>query len=354
VKTFTIAFDDPAFDEGAHARAVADHLGTSHTNFLVSPADAQAAVPDLAAIFDEPFGDSSAVPQLLVSRLARRHVTVALSGDGGDEVFAGYTRHLWADRVQRVSRKLPGVAREMVAGAFDSASPETWDRLYHRVRPYLPGRWRLSHPGEKLQKLAAAMRAPSAAALYETLAAPGMRGAMASPSAAAATLAPPSSSGSFVDYMLLRDLTEYLPDDILTKVDRATMAASLEARAPLLDYRVVEWGALIDPALRARDGRGKWVLRQVLARYVPPALFDRPKTGFALPVGQWLRGPLRDWAESLLSVRALAETDGIDADRVRDLWDAHLSGRRNLQAPLWIVLMLQAWHERWHAAGAAR
>jgi asparagine synthase (glutamine-hydrolysing) len=340
VKTFSIGFREQAFDESAGARAVAKHLGTDHTELVLSPADARAIVPQLPLIYDEPFADSSQLPTYLVSQLARGSVTVALSGDGGDEVFGGYVRHQGIARLWSAMRHVPHAARRFAAGAIDCLSPAAWDQL----ASLLPRAYRPSHVGEKIIKGAGLLTAKDPLAMYRRLISQWPDPDRAIPH----TIEPPGWVGRARDADLdvvaqtrLLDMLTYLPDDILTKVDRASMAVSLEVRVPLLDHRVVESAWRLPSALLIRSGKGKYPLRAVLDRYVPAALIDRPKTGFGVPIGEWLRGPLRPWAEDLLSPKAL---EGVfDATLVRARLLEHMSGRRNWQHALWALLQFQAW-----------
>jgi asparagine synthase (glutamine-hydrolysing) len=356
VRTFSIGFTDPAYNEADTAAAVARHLRTDHTECYVTPGDAMAVVPRLPALYDEPFADSSQIPTAIVSQMARRHVTVALSGDGGDEMFGGYTRHLWADRAWRRIAPLPHVVRRGAAAVGGRVSPRAWNAAYAVGQRFLPAHARQRQPGDKLRKLTRLLAARDVEQVYAILIAQWDQPALALPGAAV----PPSwaegeASGltlpTVAERMIFQDLTGYLPDDILVKVDRASMGASLEARAPLLDHRLVEFMWRLPLAFRVRDGRGKWLLRRVVDRHVPPALIDRPKTGFSLPIGDWLRGPLRDWAEPLLAPAALESTAGFDAAVVRALWSRHLAGQAE-ELRLWPVLMFQAWHRTWADAGA--
>lgn len=350
VKTFTIGFDNTSYNEAGDAAGVARHLGTDHVELKVSPRDAMAVIPRLPTLYDEPFGDSSQIPTLIVSELARRDVTVALSGDGGDELFAGYNRYSWAERIWNRIRYLPRPLRRAGAAALGRPSPQTWDSIFRRSAAVLPSRLDVRTPGVKIQKLASAVRARNIDDLYLDLVshwkdpAVPLPGAVESPS----RLGDPAHRLGLthpVERMMYLDLVTYLPDDILTKVDRASMGVSLEARVPMLDPRVVEFAWRVPLSLKVRDGQGKWLLRQVLHRHVPAELVDRPKMGFGLPLGQWLRGPLRAWAEELLAERRLGDEGFFDAAVVRGVWHEHLSGGRDRQDQLWDVLMFQAWLE---------
>ena len=344
VKTYTIGFREPDHDESAHARAVAAHLGTEHTELQAGPDDALEVIPSLPEMFDEPFADSSQIPTFMVSKLTRQHVTVALSGDGGDEVFGGYNRYFWADSLNRGAGWAPPAARRAAAALMTALPPGAWDRLF----ACLPRRLRLPQAGDKVAKLAAVLAAPDVDAMYRLMIThwdrperlvPGAR----EPGGVLWDETVRRDLPGLIDRMQFLDTVTYLPDDILTKVDRASMAVSLEARVPCLDHRVVELAWRLPLRMKVRDGEGKWLLRRLLYKHVPRRLIERPKQGFAVPVAEWLRGPLRAWAEELLEPRALAEDDLLDPAPIRTRWAEHLSGRRNWQYQLWGVLMLQAW-----------
>jgi asparagine synthase (glutamine-hydrolysing) len=350
VKTFTIGSLNPEYDEAQHARDVARHLGTEHTELYVTPEDALAVIPRLSGMFDEPFADSSQIPTFLVSQLARREVTVSLSGDGGDELFAGYNRHVWGKRVWDLSRRFPQAVRNAAAGVLTSVPPTSWDRLFRTINPLLPRSLHHRMPGYKLQKLAGLLSSNSPDELYRRLSSHWIDpedvtvGAV-EPAGVSADPAYNVELGEVVAQMMYLDLITYLPNDILTKVDRASMAVSLEARVPLLDHRVVEFAWRLPLSMKIRDGQSKWALRQVLYRYVPRELIERPKAGFGIPLEAWLRGPLRGWAEELLDERRLRREGYFDPALVREKWATHLSGRQDLQYDLWDVLMFQAWLE---------
>jgi asparagine synthase (glutamine-hydrolysing) len=348
VATFSIGFREQGFDEAADAKRVAAHLGTEHREFYVGPADALAVVPKLAEMYDEPFADSSQIPTHLVSALARKHVTVALSGDGGDEVFGGYQRYAWADRIWRGAKPFPVSLRRGLARALQMIKPDHWNRLAELApRGFLP-----AHLGDKVRKVSEILPLGSDADVYRRLVSqwedPGaLLPGVAEPEGILADATLANDVGGFVERMQLLDTLTYLPDDILTKVDRASMAVSLEARVPLLDHRLIGFAFALPRRFRVRGATSKWLLRRVLHRYVPAHLVERPKQGFAMPVGQWLKGDLRDWAEDLLSPASLAATGIGGADLVRERWAEHVSGRRHWEAQLWVILQYQAWHRRW-------
>jgi asparagine synthase (glutamine-hydrolysing) len=348
VKTFTIGFDVPGYNEAEAAKAVAAHLRTDHTELYVTPEQARAVIPLLPTIYDEPFADASQIPTFLVSQLARSQVTVALSGDGGDELFAGYNRYFWAPRIWSRAKYLPTAVRRLVSSAVERVAPEILDRAYSAVAAALPSSWAVNRPGDKLHKLAGVVNVSTEKELYQRLISAWHRPESVVIGAHRSNgFLPRNSLNGFSEQMMFWDLVAYLPDDILVKVDRASMAVSLEARAPLLDHRVVEWAWRLPHHQRVRNGISKWLLRHLLYRYVPPALVDRPKTGFGVPVDHWLRGPLRGWAEDLLSERAL-EADGLlRAEPIRRVWQQHLGGHRNEPTRLWPILMFQAWRRQW-------
>ena len=350
VRTFSIGFHEQGYNEADHAKVVAHHLGTEHTELYVTSAQALEVIPRLPAIYDEPFADSSQIPTFLVAELARRHVTVSLSGDAGDELFGGYNRYFVGKRVWERVAHVPRPLRGVLAAALSAPSPVAWDRVYSLVAPMLPASARVRMPGDKLHKLARMLALPSAEAFYlglvSQIAAPetvAMQGGEAPSMLGLADRWPPLDD--FTERMMYLDLVSYLPDDILVKVDRAAMAVSLETRVPLLDHRVVEFAWRLPLSMKTRGGQGKHVLREVLHRHVPRALIDRPKMGFGVPIDAWLRGPLREWAEALLDPLRLTREGYLRPGPVREKWDEHLSGRRNWSYWLWTVLMFQAWLE---------
>jgi asparagine synthase (glutamine-hydrolysing) len=348
VRTFTIGFRDKRYNEADNARRVAQHLGTDHTELVVDPTVAQATIARLPAIYDEPFADSSQIPTFLVSELARRSVTVALSGDGGDEGFGGYVRHHWINRLSAWNRYVPGPLSRTFGAGLRILSPAAWDAL---LRP-LPARLRPSFVGDKIHKAAALVALGDTGQIYRQVIAQWAEPSRAlrqtnEPSAVwddpaiANDIADPSARTRYFDMM------HYLPDDILTKVDRASMAVSLEARVPLLDHRVVEYSWRLPRSALIEGSKGKIVLRRILHKYVPKTLVERPKAGFAIPIGDWIRGPLSDWAADLLSDSSLAKSGLFNVAEIRQIFAEHQAGIRDWQYRLWTILMFQAWHNRW-------
>jgi asparagine synthase (glutamine-hydrolysing) len=345
VKTFTIGFNESGYDEAPYARAVAEHLGTEHTELYVSAEDVRAVIPELPTIYDEPFADSSQIPTYLISRLAREAVTVALSGDGADELFGGYNRYLTSRRGSRFARFLPSPLRELLGATIRAVPPSVWDRMGRL--PLMPRLPMLANIVRKLGRML--RRRFGVRDIYMSLS-EEWEGKV--PVKATRRLPTPFDdageiAASSEEDMMYWDMLSYLPNDILAKVDRAAMAKSLETRAPFLDHRVVEqaWRTPVD--LKFRGRQGKWILREILYRYVPRELIERPKAGFAVPIGAWLRGPLRDWTEDLLSEASLAEESAFDAAAIRARWDEHLRGARDWTESLWSVLMYQAWARAW-------
>lgn len=351
VRTFTIGFAEKQHNESSRASAIARHLGTEHTTLVVSSQDALATIPDLPDVWDEPFADSSQIPTLLLSRLTRKSVTVSLSGDGGDELFCGYDRYSWFARLDGTRRLIPQGARDLIARSLHAAGTNRSLGILERAAASRGLTFSLT--GHRLQRLAELMRVDSSDALYRDL----VSGWVSPSEILGPILEPPTvlthhlrGPASPPRRLQFFDQLSYLPDDILTKVDRASMSVGLEARIPLLDPRVIELSWRMPSSMHRRRGQTKWVLRQVLARYVPPALFEQPKHGFSVPLDEWLRGPLRDWASDLLSKGSLSGHGLFDSTVVQRVWNEHLSGRRNHKAQLWSILMFQAWYDKWARA----
>lgn len=342
VRTFTIAVPEAGLDESDHARAVARHLGTDHTELALTARDALDVIPRLPQMYCEPFADASQIPTFLVSQLARRSVTVSLSGDAGDELFGGYERYFWARRIAGT----PLLARRLSGHILKSLPAEVWAAAMSPITPWMPRAFREGHLPDRLRKLASVLSAPTDDDVYRQILEFWPMGASPCPATErpSAFSEPPSGLPRFESRMMLLDMRTYLPDDILVKVDRAAMAASLETRVPMLDHRLVEFALRLPLHQKIRGGQGKWILRRVLDRYVPRALVERPKQGFGIPIHDWLRGPLRDWTESLLSESALHTSGLVDPTTVRQTWLEHLAGRNDWGYRLWPVLMFQAWH----------
>ncbi|MGB6758254.1 MAG: asparagine synthase (glutamine-hydrolyzing) [Xanthobacteraceae bacterium] len=347
VKSFSIGFDIEGYNEAPHAAAVARHLQTDHTELTVTSKEALDVIPRLADFYDEPFADSSQIPTYLVSAMTRKYVTVALSGDGGDELFAGYNRYQLTQRFWRSLSLMPRAVRKGAAAALSAVRPDRWTQILSA----LPSRLRPPQAGDKVHKAAAVLRLDSADAVYRRLVShwepSEIMPQVAEPRSILDDATVAKDFPDLLERMQFLDLVTYLPDDILTKVDRASMAVALEARVPLIDHRVVEFAWRLPENVKVRNGTSKWLLRQVLNRHVPSELIERPKMGFGIPLGEWLRGPLRDWAETLLNEQRLRQAGLLDAGMVRRYWADHLDGRRNWQYLIWDVLMLEAWRERW-------
>lgn len=353
VKTFTIGFNEAGYNEAEHAHAVARHLGTEHTELYVKPEEAQAVIPLLPRLYDEPFADSSQIPTYLVSRLAREHVTVSLSGDGGDELFGGYNRYFWAQNIWRRLGWLPQSLRAAVAGVLTALPPTTWNSVFRKFERMLPANLRYANPGDKLHKLAEILAVRNPEEIYWGLVSHWKQPTQivkdgTEPPTILADANQWAKVPDLTHRMMYLDTVSYLPDDILTKVDRAAMGISLETRVPLLDHRVLEFAWTLPLTMKLRDGQSKWLLRQVLYRHVPQEMIERPKMGFGIPLDVWLRGPLRSWAEELLNASSLETSGYFRASLIREKWDEHLSGRRNWSYYLWDVLMFEAWRRQWH------
>jgi asparagine synthase (glutamine-hydrolysing) len=349
IKTFTIGFREDEFDEARFAAPVARHLGTEHVELYVSHSDARDVIPSLPLMYDEPFADCSQIPTYLVAKLARQRVTVALSGDGGDELFGGYTRYVLAARIWSQLNRIPEMIRRRMSSVILGVSPGCWDVLYRLLTPFIASTRRLRSAGEKLHKGAPLLTARDGLSLYRALLThwDGERVVPGAPHRDTALSSEPEQLVALRSKMMLLDAMFYLPDDILVKVDRAAMMCSLETRVPFLDHRLFEFAWRVPDSYKFRGRGGKWLLRQLLYRYVPPNLVDRPKMGFGVPLGSWLRGPLREWAEELLSVQRLSDGGYFDVQPIRQKWSQHLTGEFNWQFYLWDVLMFQAWRARW-------
>lgn len=353
VKTFSIGFHEKQYNEAHYAKAVADHLGTEHTEFYATPEDALEVIPKLAELYDEPFADVSQIPTYLVSKLARQHVTVSLSGDAGDELFCGYNRYLLTNKIWRYLGKMPLWIRSIISACILFLSPSTINAVAGPIFRLLPKRYKsLSNQlGDKLHKSANVIKAKDSADLYRRFISLIQDPENYVIGSSESATSPPNinnelDSNNGIEQMMLTDILGYLPNDILTKVDRAAMGVSLETRVPFLDHRVVEFAWRIPMKYKLHNGEGKWILKQVLFKYVPKDLIERPKMGFGVPIDSWLRGPLRGWADALLSAERLSREGYLKPDAVQRLWQEHLSGQRNWQYQLWNILMLQLWLEK--------
>ena len=353
VRTYTIGFDTPSFDEAAHARAVARHLGTHHTELHLTGHDALEVIPGLPVMFDEPHADPSQIPTFLVSQLARRDVTVALSGDGGDELFSGYNRYSYGERLIPRTMRWPRAARTLLSKALCNAPYRLLDSLGAGFAARGDGESprQLAH---QLRKVGHLLAEDTPQDMYDSL-----LSAWHHPEhllrIASARLAQPRSDANpnvdLLEMMMAVDQGAYLPDDLLAKVDRASMAVSLEARVPLIDHRVVEYSWRLPRRLKLRDGKGKYILRRILDRYVPAELIERPKMGFSVPIASWLRGPLKSWAEELCSPSRLEADEVFQREPVQRAWDRLTRGDDSVASGLWAVLMFQAWREQWLPPG---
>lgn len=348
VKTFSVGFEDDAFNEATFAGEVAKHLKTDHTELYVTPQDALDLVPKLSETFDEPFFDSSAIPTYLISALTRREVTVALSGDGGDETFGGYTRYLWARQLSKAANSIPFGA-SVVARGLTMLSPEQWDRLIG----LMPGKLATSAIGDKIHKAAPLLTIKDDLDRYHALLSLFDPDKLLDSRSSGKTFHVPGEKFcrnrnlDYISSMQVMDTMMYMVDDVLTKVDRASMANSLEVRVPFIDHRVIEFGWRMPARLKLNGSVGKYALRQILYKYVPRKLIDRPKTGFGVPLAQWLRGPLREWMGDLLANDVLYTDLGLDRRYIDRLQREHLSGRRNWSHQLWTIAMLSDWQQRW-------
>lgn len=347
VKTFTIGFHEDGYDEAAHARRVARHLGTDHTELYIAKDEALSVIPRLPAIYDEPFADVSQIPTVLVSELARRHVTVSLSGDGGDELFGGYNRYVGAMSIWRKISWMPAPARMALAGALTSVSTKSWNWIFSALRTFLPGKWNFATPGEQLHKVSRLISVRTPEEIYDRLISNAdatdrlVRDAL--PNLMLFDRADSLNLKDIEHRMMYLDALSYLPDDVLTKVDRAAMSVSLETRVPFLDHRIAEFAWRLPLNQKIQNGNGKLPVRRVLDRYVPQSLIDRPKAGFAAPIESWLRGGLRDWAETLIDPATLAQQGYLEADGIRNAWNNVQATSSNVSHLIWAVLMFQAW-----------
>jgi asparagine synthase (glutamine-hydrolysing) len=352
VKTFSIGFYEQAYNEAQYAREVAAYLGTEHTELYVTPEQAMGVIPCLPELYDEPFADSSQIPTCLVAALARQKVAVSLSGDAGDELFGGYNRYFWGRSIWNKVGWIPRPLRLAGAGALRILPPAGWDKIFAGLEPVLPEVFRQRLPGDKVHKLAEVLAVRSPEAMYRNLVSTWKKPQelVIGATEPVTVLTEPRQWADISDFtlrMMYLDTLSYLPDDILVKVDRACMGVSLESRVPFLDHRVVEFAWQLPLEMKIRNGEGKWILRQVLYKYVPRELIDRPKMGFGVPIDSWLRGPLKEWAEDLINENRLLHEGFFQPEMIKKIWAEHLSGIRNWQYYLWPVLMFQAWREKY-------
>ncbi|MBF0381999.1 MAG: asparagine synthase (glutamine-hydrolyzing) [Magnetococcales bacterium] len=350
VKTFSIGFNEDAYNEAHFAKEVARHLGTQHTELYITPQEAMGVIPQLPTLYDEPFSDSSQIPTFLVSQLARKHVTVSLSGDGGDELFAGYHRYDTGERIWNKFGWLHPSIRSSLAAMMGYPSTQTYDKIFGLLNPLLPQQIAQKITGDRVHKLGEILQIKTRQDFYRRLVSHWKDPLKIvkdshEPLSAFSDPTRQADLDDFTQYMMYTDLISYLPDDILTKVDRASMGVGLEARVPILDHRVVEFAWSLPQHMKCRDGQSKWILRQLLYKHVPQKIMERPKMGFGVPIDHWLKGPLRDWGENLLDEKRLEEDGYFDPKPIREKWLEHQKGTRRWHYYLWDVLMFQAWQD---------
>ena len=350
VRTFTIGFSEAEYDEARHAKRIAEYLGTDHIELTVSPEDALNVIPKLPEIYDEPFADASQIPTYLLSNLTKKHVTVCLSGDGADELFGGYNRYIWVKRIGSLLALMPSSVRRSFSKGLTQIPASSINSMAAAIEGFIPAHLKLNNTGDKLHKLGSVMGANSSEELFSQITSQ-WHGQLPlnqrhEPSTIISNTDLWPKGLSFSEQMMAVDAVSYLPDDILVKVDRAAMASSLETRLPFLDANVVDFSSKLHFKQKVRGGEGKWILRQLLSRHVPEELWRRPKQGFAIPIEHWLRGPLREWAEDLLSEASLASDGHLDPRPIRNLWQQHLKGQ-NKQYAIWNVLSYMSWSRKW-------
>lgn len=349
VKTFTIGFEDPKYDESGHAKRIAEFLGTDHSEQVLSVTEAQEMIPNLSEVYDEPFADSSQIPTALLSRFTRQSVTVALSGDGGDEILGGYTRYARASSYWKKVAKVPRSVRSVLALAIDGSSEKSLAKIARGIGKATGKRTFSETTGSRIKRLARVLKSETDLQVYDSILANCVPSdVLKLPEPPQETTLPISNELTFLERMMIEDSENYLPDGVLVKVDRASMYFSLESREPLLDYRLYEFCASIDPRLKSNAAKPKELLRKLLHRYLPAELFDRPKTGFGIPVGDWIKGPLRNWADELLDPKKLDQQRILNTQVVRQRWCEHQSGTHDWTYHLWDILMLQMWLDSNH------
>ena len=347
INTFTVGFSEEIYNEAIYAKTIANHIGTKHTELYVTPQQALEVIPDLPSLYCEPFADSSQIPTFLISKLAREKVTVAITGDAADELFGGYNRYTLTKKFWGKISNSPIWARSFMASTMSSLSPNAWNIIANSINSFIPKSLRLNNPGEKIHKAAKVMTNKQFDDFYLGLV------THCNPEEIIIGDYEEKTALNYkkceftlfddVEKMMLIDTMTYLPDDILVKVDRASMAVSLESRIPFLDHRIVDFAWRIPQSMKINNNKNKWILRQILQKYVPQNLIERPKMGFSVPIDSWLRGPLREWAESLLDENRLKYDGFFHPEPIRNKWQEHLSGRKNWQHFLWNVLMFQSW-----------
>ncbi|MEN9349450.1 MAG: hypothetical protein RL372_428 [Bacteroidota bacterium] len=349
INTFTIGFNENSFNEAIYAKEVAKHLGTNHNEIYVSPQDAMNIIPDLATMYDEPFADSSQLPTYLLSRMAKQHVTVCLSGDAGDELFGGYNRYIQGVRF----KKYPQPLKKAIYAILSQLTPAQFNLVYDKLKPLLPSSFRSSNPGSHIQKIVSILNLTNDWEIYERLTTFSfssniiIKGQSHLNNTISNLFNEKLRNIEFANKMMIADSLTYLTDDILCKVDRAAMSVSLETRVPFLDYRLVEFAWRLPLHMKIRNGKGKWILRELLNKYIPPSLIDRPKMGFAIPIDIWLKNELKDWAESLLNEKRIKEDGIFNSNEIKEIWNNHQSGEKGLQSELWNILIFQSWKEQW-------
>ena len=348
VNTFTVGFEEFHYDESKSAQKVSSFLGTNHREYIMSPNDAINIIPDLPAIYDEPFSDVSQIPTFWVSKFASNNVKVCLSGDGGDELFCGYSRHIAGPRIWKILKNIPIPLRKIIANFIQNFPPSSWDRFYYYCEIFIPRHLRINFPGLKLYKISELINTQTLKEVYLALISSwsSSENIMLKNSQSLGKEALEFENIKQIDahhQMMYMDTLNYLPNDILVKVDRASMASSLETRLPLLDHRIVEFAWSIPLEMKLQNKRSKWLLREVLKRYLPYNLIDRPKSGFAVPIAKWLKGPLKNWADELLDEKLIDSQEFLSSKSIKSIWNEHLSGKQNWSKKLWTILMFQSW-----------
>ena len=350
INTFTIGFADKKYNEANFSLEISKYLNTNHHELYLSGNDIVSAVPKITKIYDEPFADSSQLPSYFVCELAKQNVTVTLSGDGGDEIFGGYNRYIQAVKFSN----LPSITKKLMVKILNQFSPLQIDVIYDLLKPLLPNSIRSSNPGNHYSKILKLLSQETNWDIYQCLVSicrsPNklMKKSFEEDGLNNYTKYIFNNSRGFESQMMQSDALTYLSDDILCKVDRASMSVSLESRVPFLDHRIVEFSTTLPLNMKIRNGKGKWILRKLLEKYVPNQLLDRPKMGFGLPLDIWLRSSLKEYADTMLCQKKLIEDEFLDQKKITKIWEEHLSGKKNHQHVLWNVIMYQSWKETWH------